>query len=192
MDLSPTRLRTWTRVEYERLIELGVFQPGEPVELIAGQLMVSEPQGSAHYTAVGLVEDALRAALGSGWLVRSQGPIALADDSEPEPDVAVIRGTRRQYSRRHPARPALVVEVAESSLALDRGQKASVYARGGIEDYWILNLVDRVLEVYRQPAADAASAFGWRYASMEILRPGASVAPLDVPSARVAIADLLP
>ena len=192
MDLSPARVRTWTRVEYERLIELGVFQPGEPVELIAGQLMVSEPQGSAHYTAVGLVEDALRAALGAGWLVRSQGPIALADDSEPEPDVAVIRGTRRQYSRRHPARPALVVEVAESSLALDRGQKASLYARGGIVDYWILNLVDRVLEVYRQPAADAASAFGWRYASMEILRPGASVAPLDVPSARVAIADLLP
>jgi Uma2 family endonuclease len=192
VDASPTRLRTWTRAEYDRLIELGVFRPGEPIELIAGQLMVSEPQGSAHYTAVGLVEDALRAALGGGWLVRSQGPIALGDDSEPEPDVAVIRGSRRQYSRHHPARPALVVEVAESSLALDRGQKASLYARGGIADYWILNLVDRVLEVYRRPAVDAAGAFGWRYTSMEIVRPGASVAPLESPSARIAVADLLP
>ena len=192
VDRSSTRLRTWTRVEYERLIELGVFQPGEPVELIAGQLMVSEPQGSAHYTAVGLVEDALRATLGGGWLVRSQGPIALADDSEPEPDVAVIRGTRRQYSRQHPARPALVIEVAESSLPLDRGQKASLYARGGIVDYWILNLVDRVMEVYRQPGPDTFGAYGWRYASTEIVRPGASVAPLAAPAARVAVADLLP
>jgi Uma2 family endonuclease len=192
MDWSPTRPRTWTRAEYDRLIDLGVFQPGEPVELIAGHLLVREPQGSAHYTAVGLVEDALRMALGSGWLVRSQGPIALADDSEPEPDIAVIRGTRRQYSREHPARPALVVEVADSSLALDRGQKASLYARGGIVDYWIVNLVDRVLEVYRQPGPDAASTFGWRYMSMEILRPGSSVALLEAPAARVAVADVMP
>jgi Uma2 family endonuclease len=87
----PGRLRRWTRAEYERLIDAGVFQPGEPLELLGGELMVGEPQGSAHYTAIGLVEDALRAALGPGWLVRSQGPIALTHDSEPEPDVAVTR-----------------------------------------------------------------------------------------------------
>ena len=154
MATYPTRLRKWTRAEYERLIEIGVFRPGEPVELLGGELMVSEPQGSAHYTAIGLVEDALRAALGPGWLVRSQGPIALTDDSEPEPDVAVTRGARRDYSREHPARPALVVEVAESSLSLDREHKGSLYARAGVADYWILNLVERVLEIYREPIQD--------------------------------------
>ena len=75
----PVRARRWTRAEYERLIEVGVFRPGEPIELLGGELTVSEPQGSAHYTAVGLVQDALRAALGPGWLVRSQGPVALGD-----------------------------------------------------------------------------------------------------------------
>ena len=192
METYPTRLRKWTRAEYERLIEIGVFYPGEPIELLGGELMVSEPQGSAHYTAIGLVEDALRAALGPGWLVRSQGPIALTDDSEPEPDVAVTRGSRRDYSREHPALPALVVEVAESSLSLDRERKGSLYARAGVADYWILNLVERMLEIYREPILDPATRFGWRYASLEILASGASTAPLVAPAARISISDLLP
>ena len=192
MATYPTRLRKWTRAEYERLIEIGVFRPGEPVELLGGELMVSEPQGSAHYTAIGLVEDALRAALGPGWLVRSQGPIALTDDSEPEPDIAVTRGSRRDYSREHPARPALVVEVAESSLSLDREHKGSLYARAGVVDYWILNLVERVLEIYREPILDPTTRFGGRYASREILAPGASAAPLAAPAARIPVSDVLP
>ena len=123
------RTRRWTRAEYEHLIEIGIFRPGEPVELMDGDLVVSEPQGSAHCTAIGLVEDALRAALPAGWFVRSQGPLALDDDSEPEPDVALIPGARRAYAQQHPARPALVIEVSESSLALDRDYKGSLYAR---------------------------------------------------------------
>jgi Uma2 family endonuclease len=189
---DPTRLRKWTRAEYERLIEIGVFHSGEPIELLGGELIVSEPQGSAHYTAIGLVEDALHAALGPGWLVRSQGPIALTDDSEPEPDVAVARGSRRDYSREHPARPALVVEVAESSLSLDRGHKGSLYARAGVADYWILNLVERLLEIYREPILDPTTRFGWRYASLEILAPVVSAAPLAAPAARIPVSDILP
>jgi len=192
METYPTRLRRWTRAEYERLIEVGIFRPGEPVELLGGELMVSEPQGSAHYTAIGLVEDALRAALGPGWLVRSQEPIALTDDSEPEPDVAVTRGPRRDYSHEHPSRPALVVEVAESSLALDREHKGSLYARAGVADYWILNLVDRALEVYRGPIEDPAARFGWRHASTEVLAPGSFATPLVAPAARIVVSDLLP
>jgi Uma2 family endonuclease len=149
MVTDPTRLRRWTRAEYERLIEAGIPQPGEAVELPGGELIVSEPRGSAHYTSVGLIEDALRAALGPGWLIRSQGPIALIDDSEPEPDVAVTHGTRRDYREEHPSRAAVVVEVAESSLALHREHKGSLYARTGVADYWILNLADRVLEIPR-------------------------------------------
>lgn len=192
MGVNPARLRRWTRAEYDRLIEAGIFRPGEPVELVGGDLMVSEPQGTAHYTAIGLVEDALRIALGPGWLVRSQGPVALTEDSEPEPDVAVTRGTRRDYSREHPSRPVLVVEVAESSLALDREHKGSLYARAGVADYWILNLVDRRLEVYREPIEDAAAGFGWRYASTEVLSSGSFATPLVGPSVRVAVSDLLP
>src|SRR3989442_1275753 len=105
MATYPARPRRWTRPEYGRLIEVGVLRPGEPVELLGGELIVSEPQGSAHYTAIGLVEDALRVALGPGWLVRSQGPIALDDESEPEPDIAVTRGGRRDYSPQHPSPP---------------------------------------------------------------------------------------
>jgi len=174
------------------MIAIGIFQPGDPVELLGGELIVAEPQGSAHCTAIGLVEDALRSALGPGWVVRAQGPIALDDESEPEPDVAVVPGSRRDYARDHPARPVLVVEVAESSLALDRLRKGSLYARAGLDDYWILNLVDRVLEVYRQPVADTTAPFGWRYASREILDPGTTAQPLAAPGVCVAVADLLP
>ena len=186
------QLRRWTRAEYDRLIELGVFRPGEPLELLGGELTVGEPQGSAHYTAIGLVEDALRAAFGPGWLVRSQGPIALDEESEPEPDIAVTRGARRDYREQHPARPALIVEVADSSLAFDRGRKGSLYARGGIDDYWILNLVDGLLEVYHRPTQDPTALAGWRYASVEVLGPESSVAPIAAPAARIRVSDLLP
>jgi Uma2 family endonuclease len=192
MEAQSTRLRRWTRAEYARLIEAGILRAGEPVELLGGHLMVGEPQDSAHYTAIGLVEDALRAALGRGWLVRSQGPLALTDDSEPEPDVALTPGARRDYRDEHPSRPALVIEVAESSLALDREYKGSLYARAGIADYWILNLVDRVLEVYREPREDPAARFGWRYAWTEVLSSGSSAVPLAAPGARLVVAGLLP
>ncbi|SRR6266849_4452345 len=192
MTTYPVRTRRWRRSEYEHLIKVGVFRPGEPVELLGGDLVVSEPQGSAHYTAIILVTDVLRAALGPGWLVRSQGPVALDDESEPEPDVSVVPGSARDYSREHPARPVLVVEVAESSLALDRAHKSSLYARARLDDYWIVNLVDRVLEVCRRPVADAAAPFGWRYESTQALSADSFVTPLVAPGAQIAVRDLLP
>jgi len=192
MATYPVRTRRWTRAEYDRLIDIGVFLSGEPLELLRGELIVSELQGSAHYTAIGLVEDALRAALGPGWLVRSQGPIEFDDESEPEPDIAVMRGDRRSYSHRHPSRPALVLEVAESSLAFDREHKGSLYARARLDDYWIVNLVDRVVEICRRPVPDTSAPFGWRYASKEVLSAESSVELLEVPGARILVSDLLP
>ena len=188
----PVRTKHWTRAEYDRLIEIGAFRPGDPIELLGGDLVVAEPQSGSHYTAIYLAEEALRRVFGPGWLVRTQAPIALDDESEPEPDVAVAQGPPREFSRQHPARPVLVLEVALSSLTLDRDHKGSLYARAQLEDYWIVNLVDRVLEVYRQPVPDATAAFGWRYASRQALGPEASVAPLAAPAARVSVADLLP
>ncbi len=192
MDAADVKTHRWKRIEYDRLIETGFFQPGDPIELLGGQLIVAEPEGSAHYTAIMAAEEALRRAFGPGWHVRTQGPVALDEESEPEPDLAVVPGSFRDYAGAHPSRPALVVEVSESSLALDRHDKGSLYARAGLADYWIVNLVDRVLEAHREPGPDSAAPFGWRYRSVEALGPEGSVSPLAAPSARVRVADLLP
>jgi len=114
------------------------------------------------------------------------------NDSEPEPDVAVVPGEPDDYSRAHPSRPVLTLEVAESSLAADRGRKGSLYARAGLADYWVLNLIERVVEVYRNPVADATAPFGWRYARLEVFDASARVMPLTMPGSSVRVADLLP
>ena len=185
------RTRQWTRLEYERLIETGFLQPGDKVELLGGQLMVAEPQGSRHAATVGLVTDALRAAFGSGWYVMVQVPVALDDESEPEPDVAVVPGTAREYWDAHPSRPVLVVEVADSSVAVDREHKASLYARAGVPDCWIVNVVEGILEVYRQPAPLPDAPYGWRYTGVQRLGRGATIAPVALPTVSIPVADLL-
>jgi len=184
--------RRFTRVEYERLIEIGFFQPGEHLELIDGLLVAREPQKSRHATSVRLVQQALERAFGAGWDVRPQLPLALDDMSEPEPDTAVVRGTARDYRDAHPASPVLVVEIAESRPAFDRRRKSSLYARAGIADYWVLNLVRRLLEVHREPEAFAAAPYGFRYRSIVKVGATGAVSPLAAPSAVVAVADLLP
>jgi Uma2 family endonuclease len=192
MAAYETRTRRFTRAEYDRLIELGIFQPDEHIELIGGDLIVAEPKGAAHYTAVVKTARALEAAFGPGWYVRREGPVGLDDDSEPEPDVAVVVGDPDDYSRAHPARAVLTVEVSESSLAMDRVRKGSVYARAGLAEYWVLNLIDRVLEVYREPAPDGAAPFGWGYTRSDVFAASAVVTPLAAPAARVAVSQLLP
>jgi hypothetical protein len=184
--------RRFSRAEYDRLIRMGIFQSGENIELIGGDLIVAEPQGAQHYTAIVRTARALEAAFGSGWYVRREGPLGLDDDSEPEPDIAVVPGAPEDYSWEHPSRPVLTVEIAATSLRLDRDYKASLYARAGLADYWVLNLNDRVLEIYREPMADATAPFGWRYARSEVFAAAAEVTPLAAPSASVAVAALLP
>ena len=180
-------------MEYERLVDLGAFEDGEPVELIGGQLIVAEPKGSEHATSVEMAGYALRATLPAGWIVRGQNPISLDDESAPEPDIAVVRGSLADYRHAHPAHQALIIEVAESSLAFDRIEKGSLYARAGIVDYWIVNLVDRVVEVYRDPGADLTAPYGWRYMSVERFTPPSSVAAIAVPAAApIPVAALLP
>ena len=191
MQQSPLTPRRWSRVEYQRLVDLGAFD-NDPIELIGGQLIVAEPKGSDHATAVDMADDALRSALPAGWIVRGQNPLALDDESAPEPDIAVVRSARADYRHAHPARPALIIEVAETSLGFDRVAKGSLYARAGVEDYWIVNLMDRVVEVYRNPGADVTAPWGWRYMSVERFTPPSAVTPVGVPSAPIAVAALLP
>ena len=157
---------------------------GAPLELISGELIVAEPQGSYHAGTIGRVGDAIRSALPRGFVARIQAPIALSDDSEPEPDVAVVQGTHDDYLTMHPTHAVLIVEVAESSLGFDRNPKAAVYARAGIQDYWIVNVVDRVLEIYREPIPDSSGRWGWQYSFQDRLTPPATVTLLALPDVR--------
>jgi Uma2 family endonuclease len=184
--------RRWTRREYARLIDHGFLEEDDPVELLDGLLLVKEPQASPHRTAVLLVARALERAFGDGWFVQVQSPIALDDRSEPEPDVCVVSGSPRDYVAAHPTHPALVVEVAQSGLRLARGRKAAAYARGRIADYWIVNLVDRRLEVYREPARPGPALRRWSYAAIETLDDTATITPLAAPAAVIRVADLMP
>ena len=106
--------------------------------------------------------------------------------------MAVVRGHPRDYLDAHPATPVLIVEVADTSLAEDRLRKGGLYARAGIADYWIVNLVDNVLEVYRRPERAPSRRFGWKYGSVRLLRRNAVISPLVAPRARIRVAALLP
>jgi Uma2 family endonuclease len=185
------RVRRWSRREYERLIDLGVFRRDERLELLDGALVVREPQNAPHAASLRAVAEALRLAFGPGWDVRTQMPIALDDSSEPEPDVAVVAGSYRDYQRAHPSRPVLVVEVSDATLASDR-RKRGVYARAGVEEFWIVNLRERVLEVYRRPTRAPGSRFGWTYDEVRVLSAGESIAPLAAPDGFVLVDDLFP
>ena len=179
------RRLVWTRDMYERLVENGGLE-GLRVELIQGQILDKmSPQGSPHSAAVTMVMEAVQEAFGVGTTVRVQLPIRALQESEPEPDVAVVPGTPRDYLDHHPEACLLVVEVAESSLRHDRTKKLAVYTSGGFPEYWIVNLQDEVLEVYRDPAEDT-------YLSHTTLGKGETVAPLARSQAEINVADLLP
>jgi Uma2 family endonuclease len=182
----------WSRDEYFKMSELGWFD-GRRVELIGGEVIEMPAQFDVHLAAITLTQDALRLAFGPAYWVRNQGTLDLSPHGVPDPDLAVIRGSPKGVTgRANPTSALLVVEVSETSLRYDRREKGSMYAAAGIVDYWIVNLVQRQLEVYRRPVADAAEPFGFRYSSRKIFDPGDAVAPLAARKARVAVADLLP
>jgi Uma2 family endonuclease len=189
---DPPKTRRWTRVEYERLVDQGIFREDEHLELLDGLLVVREPQGSRHSAAVAALSAVLARAFGAGFHVRPQLPLALDDASEPEPDIVVVRGGAWDYVGAHPSEPLLVVEIAETSLVLDREHKSGLYARAGVADYWVINLPERVIEIYRQPTPATGAPFGWRYRSMQRLAPGATISPLSALQARIAVGEMLP
>jgi Uma2 family endonuclease len=186
---SPQPAR-FTRAQYYQMGDLGFFQ-GRRVELIEGEIVEVAPQKNPHFLSINLVAEALRKAFGDGYWVRVQGPLHLQNDSEPEPDVAVVAGPMKSYED-HPTSALLVVEVSDTTLRYDRGRKASLYARAGIADYWIVNLVENRLEIMRDPTEDATAPLGWRYSSPVVLKVGEQVSPLALPAEKIAISDLLP
>jgi Uma2 family endonuclease len=181
------RSRRWTREEYHRAGELGLFRPEERLELLDGEIIEKMTQNSPHAATVSAVAAMLLAAFGPGHVVRSQLPMALTPRSEPEPDVLVARGAPFDYVADHPtaADTLLLVEVADTTLWFDRTRKRPAYARAGVREYWILNLRDRQLEVYREPS-------GSRYRSATVYAEDEQVTPLAAPNATLRVADLLP
>jgi len=185
MATSNVDVRHWTREEYDRLVEQGFFHPEERCELVDGVIFEMTPQSSRHATGVRFCLIALQPLYLEGFDIRCQMPLALGFDSEPEPDIAVVSGEAGDYLHSHPSTAVLIIEVADSSLLHDRKRKARLYARAGILEYWLLNLVDSCLEIFKNPQDGG-------YTSHSILRAGEIASPVSRPEAEIAVAKLIP
>jgi Uma2 family endonuclease len=178
--------RRFTSAEYHAMAEAGILAEDERVELIAGEIVRMAPIGSRHAGCVKGLNRRLTRGLGERALISIQDPIAIGDDSEPEPDVAVLRPRDDDYACSHP-RPAdvlLIIEVGDSSLAYDRTVKLPLYARAGIAEAWLACLEERRLEVHRDPSTTG-------YREVRILRPGDRVTPLAFPDFELTVDSIL-
>jgi Uma2 family endonuclease len=182
----------WTIEEYYHLCEAEWFQ-GRHVQLIDGEIIDMPSQKNLHALAIKLTDTALSASFGFQFWVRVQMSLDLKPYSVPDPDLAVIPGSPRSHTTSsNPTTALLIVEVSETTLSYDRNAKASLYAAAGILDYWIVNLVQRQLEVFRDPLPDSTKLFGYGFASRTILDPIDVVTALALPASRILVADLLP
>ena len=192
LEMPPFPVRRFTVEEYERMIGAGVIVDDDRFELLEGWIVPKMTKNPPHEVTLVLVPDALRVHLPGGWHIRGQSSTRTAE-SVPEPDVAIVRGAARDYGKRHPGPKdtALVIEVADSSLAQDRGIKLRLYARAGYPIYWIDNLVERKIEVYTDPTGPAANP---TYRNRQDHGPDETV-PLVIEGrevGRIAVRDLLP
>ena len=187
---KPRPLR-WTYEQYQKLTELGWFNERR-VELIGGEIIEMAAMHEPHWVAGGLTETRLRTVFDVQYIIVVQKPLHLPAESAPEPDVAVVRGNWRDFNRGLPTTAVLVVEISDATLHYDRTTKASLYAAAGIEDYWIVNLKARQLEVHRTPIEHAKAKFGWIYEHKTEFKATDSVSPLAAPQAEIKVADLLP
>jgi Uma2 family endonuclease len=174
--------------QYEDLVEAGVLD-SQPVELIDGLLVRKMGKKPPHVIACEATRDQLLPLIPRGWRLTIEAPVRIPVFDEPEPDLAIVRGTRDDYEDHHPG-PAdlgLLIEVSDTTLDRDRGEKRSAYARGGVSTYWIVNLVDRQLEIYTDPAPTG-------YRQERVLKPDEQVAVLidGTEIGRIVVSDLLP
>ncbi|HLP92167.1 MAG TPA: Uma2 family endonuclease [Nostocaceae cyanobacterium] len=184
---SNLQLRLWTVEDYHRMAEAGIFEPGERVELLEGKIIWMIAKGTAHRSALGITDHLLKNRLrGLAW-VAIQDPVKLNDRSEPEPDIAVLKIDPLNYADHHPtpSEVYLIIEVADSSLKFDTEIKAEAYAKAGIKDYWVLDVVNRELWMFRNPTPTG-------YENKVILSEQEIVSPLDFPDLQILISDMLP
>ena len=185
MSVVKLAVHRWSRAEYERMGAAGVFHPEIRVELVRGEIYEMAPQSAPHAACVSLIQEALQRVLPTGYHLRVQLPLAVGDDSEPEPDLAIVSGSPRDYRGTHPERAILVIEVADSSLAYDRTIKREAYETAGIAEYWIVNLKASSVEVFRSPVEG-------KYQAQTTLSENDSIGPAAFPRVRLALRELLP
>ncbi len=173
LTVTPINDRWYTVEQYHRLIEEGRLTTDDRIELLEGRLVKKMSKSTPHEYALKKLIKMLAAMLTADWHWCVQSPITVGT-SEPEPDISIVRGTEEDYLPRHPG-PAdigLLVEVSASSLAIDRIDKLRIYARAGVPTYWIVNLIDRQIEVYDRPTGPAANP---EYASRQTFTAGDSI-----------------
>ena len=163
------------------MVELGLFQD-ERVELLYGVIVAMSPKGAPHDSAIDRLNERLVTALAGQATVRIKNSFAASDGSEPEPDVAVV--PRADYRKEHPSRAFVIIEVADSSLETDRGTKARLYAECGVEEYWIVNVRDGLVEVHSEIVRGS-------YARVIPYRSGSSVRLAAFPQVEIAVNDVL-
>ena len=185
------KVHLWTRDEYYKMAELGFFD-GKRVELIEGEIIEMAPMKSPHMTGITLASQVLQQIFVSDYVIRVQGPLSFGEITEPEPDVAVVKGKVRDFTAAHPKDAELVIEVSDATLRYDRTKKASLYAKNKIQDYWILNVKANRLEVYRRPIKDETAFYSFNYAEINIFTEKDTFSPLAAPDAKIKVADLLP
>ena len=185
-DMEEVKMHAITVVEFDRMVAAGVYGTEDRIELIDGQLIDVPLQGPPHSGTLMRFEHYFRTALGTRAHVRGQGPLPVGIDSQPEPDIALVRWSDRFYTDVHPTveETYAVVEIAYTSLQFDRGVKRRVYGAAGIPEYWIIDLVAGTIEVYREP-----HELG--YASPAVLRRGQSVAFAAFPDIVFTVDELL-
>jgi len=176
----------WTVEEYEELGRAGIFNENDRVELLNGEIIVMSPIGYRHATAVNRLNQFLVARARQRFIVTPGNPFILDERSEPQPDLCLADvAIDTQGHHAGPEQIFLVIEVSDSTLAYDRKDKGPAYARNGVREYWLLNLADNVLEVFRDPASDG-------YRETRILRAEETIAPLAFPDVVLRVGDFLP
>ena len=179
----------WDKELYLQVVEQGHFD-GRHIELIEGDIIEMPPTGNAHDVAISLTAETLRIAFPRTENVISiQMGFDAVGNSVPQPDLAIVRGRPRDFLNGKPQTAELIIEVSESSLGYDRAVKAPLYARSGVSEYWIINLIADVLEVFRSPVASSGSI---EYSERLVLSPRDSITPHGAPTVPIAVVDLLP
>jgi len=168
-----------------------VFE-GRNVILVDGELLEMPAPNPPHNTALTLADYLFKSIFHTGFIVRVQMGMELGLTTDPVPDLAVVAGNARTYATIQPTTAALVVEVSDSTLAYDRGDKGNLYAAAGIPDYWVIDLVHDRLLVFRDPRPDPGQPHGASYFRHSMLGRGDDASPLAAPTIVVKVNDLLP
>ena len=184
--MTAVKVRLLTVEEYHKMGETGIISTDEEVELIEGKVIEKPMKGTSHEAAITRAERALRNRLGTRVLLRLQSAVRLSDRSEPEPDIAVVYPDPMDYEDHHPTPPEiyLIVEIADTTLKRDTEFKAKVYAKAGINDYWVLDITNRQLYAFREPTASG-------YQNQQILSDDATISPVAFPNVTINVSEML-